>query len=74
MLREGAEIRCPICGTRVHADDPIGLVGVRIAHAECTLIHWIQTASSDDLASGQLQRVASGARSDDPGGSLAAAT
>jgi hypothetical protein len=68
VLRRGAEIHCPICGTRVHLEDPIGLVQARIAHAECTLIRWLETARTDDGAGGQRQRTASGARGNDAGG------
>lgn len=38
--------RCPVCRTRVRADDALGLVGSRIAHAECALVQWLE---SDDV-------------------------
>jgi hypothetical protein len=33
--------RCPICGTRLLNDDPLGVCGGQVAHAECALIHWL---------------------------------
>lgn len=38
--------RCPVCGTRLLRDDPVGLSGGRVAHAECTLVHWLAQGQS----------------------------
>ena len=29
---------CPGCGTTVRADDVLGLIGLHVAHAECSLV------------------------------------
>jgi hypothetical protein len=43
--------RCAICGTRVRRDDALGLVDTEIAHAECALVHWLESsgATIDEL-------------------------
>jgi hypothetical protein len=33
--------RCPICATRVCADDALGVTDGEPAHAECALVHWL---------------------------------
>ncbi|HEX4188773.1 MAG TPA: hypothetical protein VHY83_12825 [Solirubrobacteraceae bacterium] len=33
--------RCPVCHGRVQPDDALGLMGSRVAHAECALVSWL---------------------------------
>lgn len=33
--------RCAICGTRLLNGDPVSFCGIRPAHAECAVIHWL---------------------------------
>lgn len=42
-VRRLADTRCPICGTRVGSDDALAVVGSKPAHAECALIHWLNS-------------------------------
>jgi hypothetical protein len=37
-LRQFRIGHCPGCGTTVRADDGLGFIGLRIAHAECSLV------------------------------------
>ncbi len=45
-LRRGRRERCPLCGTLVGVDDTVGIIGHRIAHAECALVSWLQADRS----------------------------
>lgn len=33
----------------VRGDDPIGLARGRLAHAECSLIHWLMTGTDEPI-------------------------
>jgi hypothetical protein len=45
---------CPGCGMTVRADDVLGLIGVRIAHAECALVraHRLRAGDADPTGAG----------------------
>lgn len=38
--------RCAVCGTRVLADDPLGLINGRLAHADCVMTDWLGRGSA----------------------------
>ena len=37
---------CPLCETLVGVDDAVGIIGDRIAHAECALVSWLEADPS----------------------------
>ena len=43
-LNKMPSARCPICATRVCADDALGVIDGESAHAECALVHWLRTS------------------------------
>lgn len=52
---QAAGKRCAVCGTRLLADDPLGLLDERLAHAECVLIRWLDDDDHGDDAGGDLE-------------------
>ena len=40
-LRTAKQRRCPVCHASVGQDDAVGLLGGRVAHAECALLRWL---------------------------------
>ena len=44
--------RCGICGTRLCADDTITVVGSELTHAECFLVHLLESPRAGVVDSG----------------------
>lgn len=45
--------RCAICGTRLLNGDPVSFRGIRPAHAECAVIHWLVHGHGRPLGQGE---------------------
>lgn len=41
LTRRMARGRCDVCGTHLLADDPLGLIDRRLAHADCVVTDWL---------------------------------